>query len=123
MTGSAPENPEPGQLKHTPGPFPPRPPGASPAATVAALDRALVARGIADVYTATSARFGLVSVAAAVPPGLTAIRFGATVPVAITYGSLPTSMLRRLLWLLLPVLAPAPKTATRARWRPGLARK
>jgi hypothetical protein len=66
MTGSAPENPEPGQLKHTPGPFPPRPPGASPAATVAALDRALVARGIADVYTATSARFGLVSVAAAV---------------------------------------------------------
>jgi hypothetical protein len=47
-------------------PFPPPPPGASPAATVAALNRALVAHGIAGVYTATTARFGLVSVAAAV---------------------------------------------------------
>jgi hypothetical protein len=51
---------------HPPGSFPPPPPGASPVAIVAALNRALVARGIAGVYTAATARFGLVSVAAAV---------------------------------------------------------
>jgi hypothetical protein len=49
-----------------PGSFSPPPPGASPAATAAALTRALAARGITGVYTATAARFGLVSVAAAV---------------------------------------------------------
>jgi hypothetical protein len=49
-----------------PGTFPPSPPGASPAATVAALTRALAARGITGVYTATAARVGLVSVTAAV---------------------------------------------------------
>jgi hypothetical protein len=47
-------------------PFPPPPPGASPAATAAALTRALAAQGISGVYTATAAKFGLVSVAAAV---------------------------------------------------------
>jgi hypothetical protein len=66
MTGIAPEGPEQGQLTHLPGSFPPPPPGASPAATVAALNRALDARGIAGVYTAATARFGLVSVAVAV---------------------------------------------------------
>ena len=47
-----------------PLPFPP--PGSSPAATTAALARALTARGITGIYTATAARFGLVSVTAAV---------------------------------------------------------
>jgi hypothetical protein len=51
---------------HPPDPFPPPPPGASPAATVTALARALSARGIAGIYTATAARFGLISVTAAV---------------------------------------------------------
>jgi hypothetical protein len=51
---------------HPPGPFPPPPPGASPAATAAALTRALTARGIVGIYTATAARFGLISVTAAV---------------------------------------------------------
>jgi hypothetical protein len=46
--------------------FPPPPPGASPADTAAALSRALAAHGVSGVYTATAARFGLVSVAAAV---------------------------------------------------------
>jgi hypothetical protein len=63
MTGIAAENPEPEQLMRSPSPFPPPPPGASPAATVAALNRALAARGIVGVYTATTARFGLASVA------------------------------------------------------------
>ena len=49
-----------------PDTFPPSPPGASPAATVAALTRALAARGVTGVYTATAARVGLVSVTAAV---------------------------------------------------------
>ena len=54
---------------HPPDPFPPPPPGASPAApaaTAAALTRALKARGLTGIYTATAARFGLVSVTAAV---------------------------------------------------------
>jgi hypothetical protein len=51
---------------HPSGPFPPPPPGASPAATVAALARALAARGVTGVYTANAARVGLVSVTAAV---------------------------------------------------------
>jgi hypothetical protein len=51
---------------HPSGPFPPPRPGASPAATVAALARALEARGVAGVYTANAARVGLVSVTAAV---------------------------------------------------------
>jgi hypothetical protein len=54
---------------HPPDPFPPPPPGASPAApaaTAAALTRALKARGLTGIYTATAARFGLISVTAAV---------------------------------------------------------
>jgi hypothetical protein len=51
---------------HPPGPFPPPLPGASPAATVAALTQALAARGVTNVYTATAARFALISVATAV---------------------------------------------------------
>ena len=51
---------------HPRAPFPPPPPGASPAATAAALARALAARGLTGIYTATAARFALVSVAAAV---------------------------------------------------------
>jgi hypothetical protein len=54
---------------HPPDPFPPPPPGTSPAvpaATAAALTRALKARGLTGIYTATSARFGLVSVTATV---------------------------------------------------------
>jgi hypothetical protein len=51
---------------HPPAPFPPPPPGASPAATAAALTRALSARGLTGIYTATAARFGLISVTAAV---------------------------------------------------------
>jgi hypothetical protein len=54
---------------HPPDPFPPPPPGASPAApaaTAAALTRALKARGLTSIYTATAARFGLISVTAAV---------------------------------------------------------
>jgi hypothetical protein len=51
---------------HPPSPFPPPPPGASPAATATALSRALTARGITGIYTATTARFALVSVIAAV---------------------------------------------------------
>jgi len=46
-------------------PRPPLPPGASPAATAAALTRALTARGITGIYTATAARVGLISVTAA----------------------------------------------------------
>jgi hypothetical protein len=49
-----------------PAPFPPPPPGASPVATAAALTRALTARGLTGIYTATAARFGLISVSAAV---------------------------------------------------------
>jgi hypothetical protein len=51
---------------HPPAPFPPPPPGASPAATVTDLTRALSARGLTGIYTATAARFGLISVTAAV---------------------------------------------------------
>jgi hypothetical protein len=51
---------------HPPDPFPPPPPGASPAATTAALTQALTACGMAGIYTATAARFGLISVTAAV---------------------------------------------------------
>jgi hypothetical protein len=51
---------------HPPAPFPPPPPGASPAATAAALTRALTARGLTGIYTATAARFGLISVTATV---------------------------------------------------------
>jgi hypothetical protein len=54
---------------HPPDPFPPPPPGASPAApaaTAAALTRALKARGLTGIYTATAARFGLISVTATV---------------------------------------------------------
>jgi hypothetical protein len=54
---------------HPPDPFPPPPPGASPAApaaTAAALTRALKARGLTGIYTATATRFGLISVTAAV---------------------------------------------------------
>jgi hypothetical protein len=54
---------------HPPDPFPPPPPGASPAApaaTAAALTRALKARGLTGIYTATAARFALISVTAAV---------------------------------------------------------
>jgi hypothetical protein len=51
---------------HPPDPFPPPPPGASPAATAADLTRALSARGLTGIYTAAAARFGLVSVTAAV---------------------------------------------------------
>jgi hypothetical protein len=50
----------------SPGAFPPPPPGASPAATAAALTRALAARGITGVYTATAARVAVVSVTAGV---------------------------------------------------------
>ena len=49
-----------------PRPVPAPAAGASPAATTAALARALSARGITGIYTATAARFGLVSVTAAV---------------------------------------------------------
>lgn len=49
-----------------PGPFPPPPLGASPAAIAAALARALTARGVTGIYTATAARVGLISVTAAV---------------------------------------------------------
>jgi hypothetical protein len=51
---------------HPPAPFPPPPPGASPAITAAALTRALTARGLTGIYTATAARFGLISVTATV---------------------------------------------------------
>jgi hypothetical protein len=51
---------------HPSAPFPPPPPGASPAATAAALARALTARGLTGIYTATAARFGLISVSAGV---------------------------------------------------------
>jgi hypothetical protein len=54
---------------HPPDPFPPPPPGASPAApaaTAAALTRTLKARGLTGIYTATAARFALISVTAAV---------------------------------------------------------
>jgi hypothetical protein len=54
---------------HPLDPFPPPPPGASPAApaaTAAALNRALKARGLAGIYTATAARFGLISITASV---------------------------------------------------------
>jgi len=51
---------------HPPEPFPPPPPAASPAATATALARALAARGITGIYTATAARVGLISVTAAV---------------------------------------------------------
>ena len=54
---------------HPPDPFPPPPPGpspAAPAATAAALTRALKARGLTGIYTATAVRFGLISVTAAV---------------------------------------------------------
>jgi hypothetical protein len=51
---------------HPPDPFPPPPPGASPAAATTALTRALTARGLTGIYTATATRFGLVSVTAAV---------------------------------------------------------
>ena len=51
---------------YPPDPFPPPPPGASPAAAAAALTRALAARGLAGIYTATAARFALVSVTATV---------------------------------------------------------
>jgi hypothetical protein len=49
-----------------PFPFPPPSPGASPTATVTALTRALAARGLTGIYTATAARFGLISITAAV---------------------------------------------------------
>jgi hypothetical protein len=51
---------------HPPSPFPPPPPGTIPAATATALTRALTARGITGIYTATAARFALISVTAAV---------------------------------------------------------
>ena len=47
---------------HPRAPFPPPPPGASPAATAAALARALAARGLTGIYTATAARVALISV-------------------------------------------------------------
>ena len=52
---------------HPPPRFP-QPPalGASPAATAAALARALTARGLTGIYTAAADRVGLVSVTAAV---------------------------------------------------------
>ena len=51
---------------HPASPFLPPPPGTSPAATAAALARALTARGITGIYTAAAARVGLVSVTASV---------------------------------------------------------
>ena len=44
----------------------PRRPAPAPAVTAAALARALAARGLTGIYTAAAARFGLVSVTAAV---------------------------------------------------------
>jgi hypothetical protein len=49
---------------HPPSPFPAPPLGTSPAATAAALTRALTARGIPGIYTAT--RVALISVVAGV---------------------------------------------------------
>ena len=49
---------------HPATPFPPPPPVDSPAATVAALARALTARGLSSIYTAADARFARVSVTA-----------------------------------------------------------
>ena len=49
-----------------PDPFPPPPPGASPAITVTVLARALAAHGLTGIYTATAARFGLISITASV---------------------------------------------------------
>jgi hypothetical protein len=51
---------------HLPDSFPPPPPGVSPAATATALTRAVAARGITGIYTATAVRFALISVAATV---------------------------------------------------------
>jgi hypothetical protein len=51
---------------HPASPFPPPPPSDSPAATAAALARALTARGLTGIYTATAARVGLVSGTASV---------------------------------------------------------
>jgi len=50
---------------HPPGPFPFPPSSASPAATAAALARALTARGLTGIYTAADTRVALVSVTAA----------------------------------------------------------
>jgi hypothetical protein len=47
---------------HPPGSFPPPPSGAGPAATAAALTRALAARGVTGVYTAAAGRVAVVSV-------------------------------------------------------------
>jgi len=50
---------------HPASPFP-LPPGAGPAATAAALARALTARGLSGIYIAADVRVGLVSVTATV---------------------------------------------------------
>lgn len=45
-----------------PDPFPPPPPGASPARAAAGLSRALASHGITGIYTAASAKLAVISV-------------------------------------------------------------
>lgn len=47
-----------------PDPFPPPLPGASPARAAADLTRALTREGITSIYTATAAKFAVISVTA-----------------------------------------------------------
>jgi hypothetical protein len=49
---------------HPPDPFPPPPPGVSPAQVAADLTRVLAQHGITGIYTATAAKFALISVTA-----------------------------------------------------------
>ena len=49
---------------HSPNQFPPPPSGASPARAAAALTRALASHGITGIYTATAAKFAVISVTA-----------------------------------------------------------
>ena len=49
---------------HPPDPFPPPPPGASPACAAADLTRALAGHHITGVYSASTTRFAVISVTA-----------------------------------------------------------
>ncbi|HEV3292939.1 MAG TPA: hypothetical protein VG123_28525, partial [Streptosporangiaceae bacterium] len=49
---------------HPPDPFPPPPPGANPARAAADLTRSLTGHGITGIYTATVAKFAVISVTA-----------------------------------------------------------
>ena len=65
-----------------PDPFPPPPPGASPARAAADLIRTLTGHGITGIYTATAAKVAVISVTADLTVWTNGHQFWCTVTVS-----------------------------------------